>query len=62
MSYKNLADLKKLGNDYRFLLCADMYQLTMSAVYFAENRESEEVVFECFVRGIKTEVNNKGDF
>ncbi len=61
MNKNKIEELKAFSDDYRFLLCTDMYQLTMNCVYMAENRHNEEVVFECFVRGVRGVVNPEKD-
>ncbi|OQB39946.1 MAG: Nicotinate phosphoribosyltransferase pncB2 [candidate division CPR1 bacterium ADurb.Bin160] len=61
MNIDKLKLLKKLTGGHEFLLCTDMYQLTMNAVYMAENRHNEEVVFECFVRSVREKVNPDKD-
>ena len=61
MNKNKIEELKAFSDDYRFLLCTDMYQLTMNGVYMAENRHNEEVVFECFVRGVRGVVNPEKD-
>jgi len=56
-----LKKLYELRESYKFLLCTDMYQLTMNMVYMSENRHNEEVVFECFVRNIREKVSPQKD-
>lgn len=44
------------------LFVTDYYQLAMDYVYILEGKANEEVVFEAFVRKIKGEVNENGDY